>query len=88
MLGHSMGILCLYEILRKVRKHLGSLRHALSAYVVNLWDSDSVDIHSDRLAPDLRSTTILSARIIHMRTCTGGARPPVARVHAPAWLRH
>ena len=32
MLGHSMGILHLYEILRKVQKHLGGLGHALSAY--------------------------------------------------------
>ena len=42
MLGHSMGILCLYEILRKVQKHLGGSGHALSAYdermrLVILW---------------------------------------------------
>ena len=36
MLGHSMDILRLYEILRKVQKHLGGLGHALSAYVVSL----------------------------------------------------
>ena len=36
MLGHSMGILRLYEILRKVQKHLGGLEHALSAYAVSL----------------------------------------------------
>ena len=36
MLGHSMGILHLYEILRKVQKHLGGLGHALSAYAVSL----------------------------------------------------
>ena len=32
LLRHSMGILRLYEILRKVQKHLGGLGHALSAY--------------------------------------------------------
>ena len=32
MLGHSMGILRLYKILRKVQKRLGGLEHALSAY--------------------------------------------------------
>ena len=36
MLGHSMGILRLYEILRKVQKHLGGLGHALSAYAVSV----------------------------------------------------
>ena len=36
MLGHSMGILRLYEILCKVQKHLGGLGHALSSYVVSL----------------------------------------------------
>ena len=36
MLGHSMGILRLYEILRKVQKHLGGLGHVLSAYAVSL----------------------------------------------------
>ena len=36
VLGHSMGILCLYEILRKAQKHLGGLGHALSSYVVSL----------------------------------------------------
>ena len=35
------------------------------------------------VAPDLRSTTILSAPIIRLRTCTGGARPLVARARAP-----
>ena len=34
-------------------------------------------------APDLRLTTILSASIIRLCTCTGGARPPVARAHGP-----
>ena len=29
--------------------------------------------------PNLQSTTILSVPIIHMHTCTGGARPLVAR---------
>ena len=32
-IGHSMGILRLYEILRKVQRHLG---HALSAYAVSV----------------------------------------------------
>ena len=36
MLGHSMGILHMYEIWRNVQKHLGGLGRALSAYVVNL----------------------------------------------------
>ena len=36
MLGHSMGILRLYEILCKVQKYLGGLGHALSAYVVSI----------------------------------------------------
>ena len=31
MLGHSMGTLRLFEILRKVQKHLGGLGHAFSA---------------------------------------------------------
>ena len=33
--------------------------------------------------PDLRSTMILSAPIIRLRTCTGGARSVVARARAP-----
>ena len=42
MLGHSMGTLCLYEILCKVQKRLGGLGHALSAYgkrtrLIILW---------------------------------------------------
>ena len=42
MLGHSMGTLRLYKLLRKVQKHLGGLGHALSAYgelmrLVILW---------------------------------------------------
>ena len=36
MLGHSMGILRLYEILREVQKHLGGLGHGLSAYAVSV----------------------------------------------------
>ena len=55
MLGHSMGILRLYEILRKVQKHLGGLRHALSAYAMSLWDSNSVDIHSDTASFDFKT---------------------------------
>ena len=50
MLGHSKGILCLYEILRKVQKHLGGLEHALSAYAVSIRDLNSVDIHSDTVS--------------------------------------
>ena len=36
MLGHSMAILRLYEILRKMQKHLGDLGHVLSAYAVRV----------------------------------------------------
>ena len=54
----------------------------LSQHKVSMRDSDTAlfDFH---LALNLRSTAILSAPIIHMRTCSGGARPLVARARAP-----
>ena len=55
MLGYSKGILRLYEILRKVQKHLGGLGHALSAYAVSVRDSNSVDIHSDTVSFDFKT---------------------------------
>ena len=39
MLGHSMGTLCLYKILRKVQKHLGGSGHALLEIVWNFITS-------------------------------------------------
>ena len=55
MLEHSMGVLRLYEILRKVQKHLGGLEHALSAYAVSLRDSNSADRHSDTASFDFKT---------------------------------
>ena len=55
MLGHSKGILCLYEILHKVQKPLRGLGHALSAYAVSVRDLNSVDIHSDTASFDFKT---------------------------------
>ena len=45
---------------------------------------NSMDIHSDTAKrPFSAQFAVLSAPIIHMRTCTGGARAPVARARAP-----
>ena len=78
MLGHSMGILRLYEILRKdvEGRRSGTCSVSVRGELMRL------EFH-DCLAPDLRSTTMLSAPIIHKRTCAGGAQPPVARARAP-----
>ena len=50
MLGHNMGILRSYEILRKVQKHLGGLGHALSVYETQIL----CDIHSDTASFDFK----------------------------------
>ena len=54
----------------------------LSQHKVSVQDSDTA-LFDFRLALNSWSTMILSAPIIHMRTCSGGARSLVARACAP-----
>ena len=68
MLGHSMGTLRLYKLLRKVQKHLGDLGHALSAYgelmrLVILWIYIAIRPFSARFAID--NDTISTDNTIH-----------------------
>ena len=87
MLGHSMGTLRTFlqtsaqsaEAFRGGGGSGGcSPRNFTASQVSSEADSRTVSV-----APDLRSTTILSAPIIRLLTCTGGAQPLVARARAP-----
>ena len=67
---------CFYRILQPPRLVLMLYCKLLNGKLAN----------GECIASDLQSTTILSVPINRLRTCTGGARPLVARARAPVCL--
>ena len=85
-LGESEACMLFQNIFGVLQPPTSVLRPYHSAvhvtYTANVT-RNSVDKHSNTVPFDSRSTTILSAPMIRIHTCTGGAWPPVARACAP-----